>query len=379
MKKKEDLYIIGNGFDLWVGLKTSYKDYFEHRKYDEKRKELLNFFSKSISKEELEQMVKKYENENLFLLYLISMKDKEIEEINWNDVERRIFSYIIEFEYILENLNKKNKENNESKSKIEKTFIEMLLKSKRKKKIDLFLELNEFEKDFGNYINEQNKKYTRNGDIISKGENIIKDLEKNEELGKSFKSKNIRNVLNFNYTNYSSFYAHYNTKMINIHNNYKKPIFGIDVSGDEIFCVFVEKKKLENYIKNKNNININKFTKTSRVLFETTEREIDILPDFKNLESIYFFGHSLSKADYSYFQTIFDYYNIYDSDKELVFLYVDYKSKEDEVKNEQKEAIFNLMNEYGKTFDNQKKGKNLLHKLLLEGRIKLREVKKRNI
>ena len=38
--------------------------------------------------------------------------------------------------------------------------------------------------------------------------------------------------------------------------------------------------------------------------------------------------------------------------------------------------VYELINTYGNTFDNKDHGKNLLHKMLLEGRISFREIKK---
>jgi hypothetical protein len=83
--------------------------------------------------------------------------------------------------------------------------------------------------------------------------------------------------------------------------------------------------------------------------------------------TIKFYGHSLSEADYSYFQSIFDYYNFYDNSKvDLMFCYSN--------GHEQIDAIYRLINAYGKTLVNQEQGKNLMHKLLLENRIKIAEV-----
>lgn len=41
----------------------------------------------------------------------------------------------------------------------------------------------------------------------------------------------------------------------------------------------------------------------------------------KRVDVITFIGHSLSRADYSYFETIFDKYHIYDSNTKLEFYY----------------------------------------------------------
>ena len=52
------------------------------------------------------------------------------------------------------------------------------------------------------------------------------------------------------------------------------------------------------------------FTKTYR-LMQSGDNISQGLPPKTKLEKIKFFGHSLSEADYSYFQSIFDYYEIY--------------------------------------------------------------------
>lgn len=117
----------------------------------------------------------------------------------------------------------------------------------------------------------------------------------------------------------------------------------------------------------KSNDELRIFSKTYRKM-SNTGAPISILPpnNGKPLK-IKFYGHSLSDADYSYFQSIFDYYNIYNnSNIELVFYY----SKGFE----QTDAIYRLLNTYGTTFMNQQQGKNLIHKLLLENRLKIIEI-----
>ncbi|EFW89333.1 hypothetical protein [Streptococcus equinus] len=41
----------------------------------------------------------------------------------------------------------------------------------------------------------------------------------------------------------------------------------------------------------------------------------------KDMDVIKFYGHSLARADYSYFQYIFDMYDLYNSDVKLIFYY----------------------------------------------------------
>lgn len=109
------------------------------------------------------------------------------------------------------------------------------------------------------------------------------------------------------------------------------------------------------------------FSKTYRKMSDTST-PISILPenDGQPIE-IKFYGHSLSEADYSYFQSIFDFYNLYDNNNvSLLFYY----SKG----YEQNDVIYRLINSYGKTLENKDRGKNLIHKLLLENRLKIVEV-----
>jgi len=103
-------------------------------------------------------------------------------------------------------------------------------------------------------------------------------------------------------------------------------------------------------------------------MFDTSS-PISILPTVNENSAITikFYGHSLNEADYSYFQSIFDYYNLYGNDRvALVFYY----SKG----YEQTDSIYRLINSYGNTLTNKEQGKNLIHKLLLENRLKIVEI-----
>ena len=114
------------------------------------------------------------------------------------------------------------------------------------------------------------------------------------------------------------------------------------------------------------NFEIHKFSKTYRkMLYANAESRV--LPTKDNPLEIKFYGHSLSEADYSYFQSIFDYYNLYENSKvSLMFYY----SKGFE----QTDEVYRLINTYGKTLSNKDQGKNLTHKLLLENRLKIIEI-----
>lgn len=98
--------------------------------------------------------------------------------------------------------------------------------------------------------------------------------------------------------------------------------------------------------------------------------------------TIKFYGHSLGEADYAYFQAIFDSVNLYASETKLIFYYKPHYKPGMDGKNDQlteKRArntmvgrVTRLLAEYGKTLDNEDHGKNLMHKLMIEGRLEVR-------
>lgn len=372
------LYILGNGFDLYMGMKTRYNDFFKEKGYSSIRKKLrekldkeredfqINIllketgqFTKKIS--DLPQKLKDLEEsvfkiiekvENLFLLYLIMSDDKLVD---WKDVEKQIKSYIEYTKKVLNNIQKSAEEIAYKNLKNNKNELELFIFKKFiDKKVDVSIknmelkELNKFEKEFGEYIGklEEPLKQKIPDDFDNK---IIKIFDKSKN---ELKESNV-SVLTFNYTDYLKEYFNV---YVNIHGTADNPIFGID---------FKSITENQQYIY---------FTKTSRVLEANIEKEEVNSPYIVGTREIVFFGHSLAEADYSYFQSIFDYYDIYNSGIKLKFLYhehsVDCKEKE-----KMHASVMDLINTYGKSLDNKDKGTNLLHKLLLESRIKIVEIK----
>lgn len=191
------------------------------------------------------------------------------------------------------------------------------------------------------------------------------------------------NIVSFNYTNpfENDLVFGEDDKIINnVHGTLgqKNIIFGIDLT--------------KRFKKKKQNVppRLIPFTKTFRKMSINTPDNW-LLP--KNPVHIRVYGHSLSSSDYSYFQSIFDYIDLYDSNVILEFCFSvfggyetgDYTNEmrirlEDEartsIKNTQQINAYNLINEYGSTLNNKDQGNNLLHKLLLENRLKIREIPK---
>ena len=377
------LYILGNGFDLYMGMKTSYNDFFENGGYSSIKKE-INIKNKiqtlSIRcpenifdlKSEIEKVSEKIFSligekiNNLFLLYLVISNN---ELIYWQNVEKQIKPYIkcakealkniemsIEEERIIEHLSSEEiememEEIKGNYEKIEKILKKLILKKFIRNKCDkndkniILRELNKFEKEFGQYIkNLDNPLQVNSFDTVTeKIENVFNNFQ--DDL----KESGI-NVITFNYTNYLKEYF---KVFVNIH-------------GTTENTISKEAEENHQYIY---------FTKTSRVLEANIEKKeiVSPLSGIQNTEEIVFFGHSLAEADYSYFQSIFDYYDIYNNTEiKLKFLYYNYSDK---VKENIHTSVMKLINTYGKSLDNKDKGSNLLHKLLLESRIKIVEIK----
>lgn len=387
--KNKNLYIIGNGFDLYLKLKTSYDDFFEtklesnNNEYSVMRKNIWQDIEKKakglFDGAELSKVINRtklpeLQNNSIFLLYLLLEKDNEIEY--WNDVEKKIFpcakeleklselndeSFLKEFQYFTNEYIEDFKQNEEI---IRKIILRKCIQQKKyHEDYNYLVELNKFEKEFGNYIAQINN------DLFDIGMGTFEDKNIEYKVRKIFEvDNNITNiVINFNYTTYLK-EMDYISEMTNVHGTFENPIFGIDnteIGNDREFYYL---------------------TKTSRVLFNNTIKEEFKLPNKIEISKICFFGHSLARADYSYFQSIFDYYDIYNSEVKLEFKYYNYikdkkeltdeqkEERKDEVKSNMHKSVIELMNDYGNTASNKSRGKNLLHKLILENRIKILEV-----
>ena len=375
----EELYILGNGFDLYLGLKTKYSDYFKNRKISEEFFEKIKLiFKNSIGSYNYDargkvyavfnydetllnmQIIQLYKDieKNLFYLYLIFLKKCDL---NWNEVESNILPFIrdtskifkLKMETILGNIEK-----NEMYKYL--LIAKVIIKDRKNLSfLDFMMEqLNLFEKDFGNYI----------------GSLELKEENKNRLIN-IFRTICRKKIINFNYsiflqdlidrykdTAFSEIEIPRRIKpiesIVNIHGDFKNPIFGIDSHNSE--------EQFQN------------FTKTSRILNNDTVGNFE-LPKPEKLGTINFFGHSLSEADYSYFQSLFDYYDIYSSNIKLNFMYSEYdKNDLTRSKRETHNNVVKLMKNYGEKLENKDKGKNLLHKLLIENRIKLININKEN-
>lgn len=411
------LLILGNGFDLHCGLKSSYKDFFGD--------EIIDATSEPFGLKQLQVGVDGFW-ENLLLEYYISNPKGYY---NWCDIEEIIKNTLLSICF-----GKNISEANINDGLYSKAALHYTLKSRlfdnadldtierfvfkccvnftskiRAVPINYFIgqllnDLKKLEKRFCKYLKNQlvnpNNEKELNTNYIVKAVNLLGKLtdfststynntnniihqeyrEVEEKTGpnsarvcrkainvlsQEFNGLRATNILSFNYTalfdilnvespcNYNNVHGKLCNNICGKHCDNSTIIFGID----------------DNIIQSQgSNSELRLFSKTYRKMHLLGNPSNILPPNTGNPIEIKFYGHSLSEADYSYFQSIFDYYDLYgNSNVSLIFYY----SKG----YEQHDAIYKLISEYGKSLTNKEQGKNLIHKLLLENRLKIQEIR----
>ncbi|WP_461198533.1 AbiH family protein [Enterococcus sp. N249-2] len=379
-----NLIIIGNGFDLKCGVKSTFKDFFDNRISDDVEKQLDSFYKsvdmrnsyRSLSFDEGTEYDGFFVPENRYNLIeeakltfwdLMFVEKKSYKKMNnWHNVEQNMLDILKEIN-LAKNYSSIGLHTNngfsgirvKSKSNTEKSLIKCSIlayytipeeRYRRKKNLDEFLlsELKEFESAFTRYLENE---ILNTIDYSSLSEQIISKI-----IGDN-NSIQDTGALSFNYTEPECL----KNKITNVHGKLKNDniIFGID--QDEIATTSL----------------IYRYTKTFRKMIQKKEINEDYvyINNKNDLKNIFFYGHSLSELDYSYFQSIFDYYNLYDSNLSLTFCCSPYgeKSSQD-ILSEHAGLVANLLGKYGKTMNNENHGRNLMHKLMLEGRLSLKEI-----
>lgn len=137
--------------------------------------------------------------------------------------------------------------------------------------------------------------------------------------------------------------------------NAPKPIFGID-----------NHNILMDNIENDPRII---FTKSFRIVNDNVNN-IRLQTPLSNYDLITVYGHSLGRADYSYFETFFDKAELYNSSVKLEFYYYPGESEDSCLINAIKynKAVNNLLTYYGKTLAISH-GEDVVNKLALEKRL----------
>lgn len=366
------LVIIGNGFDLRIGLKSRFNDFFERSELplienmfngiywatDWRKIKDISFISFLLynafyrkefsypSNNHYVQIDTKKEFSRFFGLSELP--------VNWMDVES--FIYCVLNSKRIKEIEKsfdqhfKHRSYDESIAVCKGDFIPEFFSNCLNVKqyfcinnfYDFFLqELHLFEERFSSYLKNEICNFK---DYSKMAETIISSLTSKEDES---------TILNFNYTDISQIVA---ADIINVHGKLDSEII-IGIDDQETISASVIP-----------------FTKTFRKL--VFKENYPVLT--KKYDSIVIYGHSLGEQDYSYFQSIFDYLDIYNSNTVIKFVYSDYFIKEDGLQNknaksnhkiEMAQKLFKLLRSYGQTLNNKDNGQNLIHKLLLENRL----------
>lgn len=427
-----ELLIIGNGFDLQCKLKTKYTDFFSKKygidflteKYIEKfpeqtviqcKQKAIDFFI-NVFKEKLYNLnVEKFIQSNsdsygylinyfkqifrqnfsdfeptltnwdiIFISSYVLMSNSD--KFQWVDIEKMIFKTVtIVFKNKKEIFSNSEFPNDQARMKFI-NIVQYCFKDNKDLSTSMLDSLKKFEKSFALYI--KNLIYKSKDHYFKRSEKLLKYLTSsyNEEVvhldvinfnysldenivNQMIHEKRFSNITFNSWTNIhgvASWNDSYTRSQINkLHSNYKRlapPIFGIDwhdISDTTNDIDFNDPRII--------------FTKSFRLIDNQVNNMRDKKHQFqKNINKIIFFGHSLGHADYSYFESLFDIYNIYDSNIELNFYYKKGSSDFLDRLSAQKtlEEIIKLLTSYGQTSTNQH-GENIVNKLLLEQRLNL--------
>ncbi len=375
------LIVVGNGFDLECGLKSGFGSFLDARKEAFK-----------LADDDLDA------GEAHFRKTLWDLVLGSLEGSNWCDVEGAIRRWLVGSDVDeLENAGALMDEVLESLIRLnsacgieplpeiapvyyflDRTQGEAAIWSRKKLLERTMADLHALERDFAAYLHEEigiRREYSGNASRLMA--NLLRDSRVSE---KDFKVES--SVLSFNYTtpfaSVDSYGLH--VPVVNIHGALRDGdaggeniVFGIDgtgLLGDS---------------------DIMPFTKTYRIMSLGTGdggELVHIPPANGNQDFgtslIKFYGHSLARADYSYFQAIFDAVRLYEGDVRLIFYYRRHSRGEISPEAEVEELagirtatmkqVIALLNAYGDTLDNKDHGRNLIHKLLIEGRLTVMEL-----
>ena len=223
----------------------------------------------------------------------------------------------------------------------------------------LMTELERMEQCFNCYLKDE---VARKNSYSDCSDNLMRKLIEHTVVADGMPDDAVT-VLNFNYTSpYRWLKQRFgDADLVNIHGMLDgESIFGIDGSG------------------NLDDRDILPFTKTYRVLKSARGVPSGSIAypsqrggDGLKTSSIIFFGHSLSRADYSYFESIFSTVDLYNGHTSLVFLYSNYATG---VRESEVAKVLALLDYYGTSLGIAGRSNNLAHKLMLEGRLVVREI-----
>lgn len=408
------LIVLGNGFDLACNLKSSYGDFFLARfnelfcnkeeksnsldeiadVLDEKRKYIVHYidYTKSTLNaytntdtdcDYFKQISNKYFKNILLnrwdIIFLFAQLciGQNVKSYEWQDVETIIFEVIsiaLNIDYKSKISYKKKLDFDANTWHGEELFKKIIYyisyvgkNTPEEIATELLAELKKFEAEFSNFIAKQVNLDNSKQGYVSNAVDLYKKISKYSK-NKAYSSGDKVDVLSFNYSLDEKFVnimdQEIDDKRLNSWSNihgiahpnkspyYPAPIFGID----------------NHEILDQNDLRI-LFTKSYRIIDEDINN-VRSAEGYEDTDLISIYGHSLSEADYSYFETLFDENRLYYSKCKIEYYYYP-GDKESEKILKRREAItrvYNLLTNYGKTLGDTH-GSSIVNKLNLENRI----------
>ncbi len=358
----------------------------------------IDYFSES------EFLNKNFNRWDIFFLFAECCLSKQVGKYQWQDVETLIYE-IVSIALLppdkLTNIDSKityNEDNIElilgESAKGEELFKYIVGKiaytgngTREEIASVLLKDLAKFEKNFAKFIDIQFK--SQPGDqYFDDAYDLIKCLtrfESNGDVSSSFK------VLSFNYSIDRRFMNFWKDQKPSPSNVFPKIEDWANIHGiasyatpwQSAFPIQDDYKHDEKYLPapifgiDSQNIIKDSLTDDLRILFTKSYRIMDNgvnrireSGDYSDIDKITIYGHSLGRADYSYFETIFDEVHLYNSDVMVEYFYYQGNSKVERILNKRTAItkMFNLLTDYGKSLG-ETHGANIVAKLDLEKRL----------
>ena len=383
------LLVIGNGFDLKLGAKTSYKDFFESDFYHDTKEQMYHWIkmyktTNKASKNFAPDMLK-YDFSCWDLLFCLTYVEgiykTELGEIRWCDIEDVIHTSLtygicekcndndLSFDFSWQNISKFLGTGSVSgaPSSYHEQLMLCFIENHYGKNIEFFprllQELMSFETRFGEYINEAIGKL--NYQKIA-----------NKLVNQLCKPRKDVYVDSFNYSGFiystpqervftdNKTVTHQVRRYIrHINGDLLNPIFGIDLKNEE-------EEEYPECIR---------FTKTSRRLQQDSHQLTKTSRDYPDsIDHAVIFGHSLNEMDYDYFYYLFTilHFDTLDLEKmgSVEFVYSIYKPEEaDKIRTEKADAIYKLLDFYERNTSKSKR-KVLVNMLRLSKKLIITEL-----
>lgn len=374
--------VIGNGFDLYCHLKTSYSDYF---RYDNGKN---NYFKDWIDKfwnrawwyvdvndENHREYWIDFDNWDIvnvwdFFFFLVSQeKDVDITKWRWCDIESKIeeslsdplgskdcykWSLVFNLLFQKKGADYYSLETCILASVVYRKNCEKIFSSKNEFYEFLLQQLKLFEKNFGRYIYHQHVNDTmRNSGYIT--ENSLFKADSRSTIERLCDPKNLVSIDSFNYDSVDI--PELEHIFHNINGDIDAPIFGIDSSKFRV--------------DDPRNI----FSKTNRRMELDMMKDHTFEPDI--FDNLIIFGHSLNPADYSYFFSVFDKIEITNlgKDTKIIFAFSIYdENRREQIKSGLRKAVFRLFHDYSIYKGNETFANRLLDALTTQGKVLMFEI-----